>query len=1173
MNKITKKALSLILACSFCPLTVMPNVSASERNLSFNDISGHWAENDIEFLHDAELVNGVSESEFAPDTTIDKAQFVTMLVRALGGDEDIYSVSFSDVSIRGDWFAGYLGAAINAGIIENSVFAFNPTGKILRSDVAVMINNAINYIGFSDEATVKKITYSDIADLDGDIENAISAVSVLGIMNGVSEYEFAPNGYLTRAEASAIIKRLALVAGTLPEIKVDLSSDEMSMASINDGVVTLNGDYSYVAIDNVDFHYNINQLEVSVSSSAEDLQLELWIDSLDPLTGIKLGTVELDATGAAYKLQTARIFKTYGNHKIYLRLLGAGTVSIKSVSLKNDAIVINPKNIMSISGEAKKKGDGVTNLKLGSSLDYGEIEFGKGYDTVELTMENSVAGQLFEVWLGGEKTGVIETVASDENRAVAVASVVKAEKTKKLELKPITDVDGVITDIKFYNALNKADICMTAEQAETNLEIIDSADFYGGKEISKLSNGDVVKFSDVNFCDGFNLLTARVKKNGFSENNAYIEVRLDSEDGPVIGKLQDSIIESPAEYDMQSCTLYNTFGVRDLYLKAIGDIGWNIEYIKLQERGWYKSPIVQIEAERMTMHNATVNDPNDESTYAPSQFYAEASGRSAVLIEENGGYVEFTIPEWFEANDRKTAITVRHSITDWISEKNYSLGQDSDMSISVNGKSVQLMDSFKNFEKSDTLTISSKMSRAGTALHFFNDSTMVIDSVIEPGDIIRLTPHLDENVTYCYIDLVDLEVIPEKKEKPEGYISIEDCGAVANDMEDDGIALRLACEKAKNNPEIYSGVWIPDGQFDIKSYIGDRTQAADFCNIRILGSGLWYSKIQNHENACISWNTDYNIGNTVMRDFAIWGYTWQRGWATSAGDPMGAICFSGSRNNFVSDMWFEHWNAVFWLSNASGVYDKMRMKDNFADGINIHQKGYGIIYSNSLGRGNGDDSFAIFSESKTGTHTASNILIKNNTIETNCWGGAIKVWGGNNIRITHNLCKGANSAIGFNSDATVNIVPAPSNVWVSYNRLENVGNWMFGHYSGAFIWEQYADSDLPAFKYVDNTIGRDIYIENNDTIDNPHNFFYNYCGGESPDEIYPIFRYNYIRNVGLNQKDTARIVQYDTSKLQGEIEFSHNIFEGNGVKFAQSKAKDDMLEQVFHENVGEIWED
>ena len=63
-------------------LSSMTAVSASAAE--FNDIKGHWAEDVINELADKDIIHGVSDTEFNPDGTVTRAEFLKMALGTVG---------------------------------------------------------------------------------------------------------------------------------------------------------------------------------------------------------------------------------------------------------------------------------------------------------------------------------------------------------------------------------------------------------------------------------------------------------------------------------------------------------------------------------------------------------------------------------------------------------------------------------------------------------------------------------------------------------------------------------------------------------------------------------------------------------------------------------------------------------------------------------------------------------------------------------------------------------------------------------------------------------------------------------------------------------------------------------------------------------------------------------
>ena len=1197
-----KKVLSIILSLSMLlPLCFTVNAENEENTVitsssPFTDISGHWAEDEIKYMYNSGLVSGVSETEFCPDMTIDKAQFITMVVRALGVEEDIYSLNYSDIDIISDWFAGYVGGAVNAGIVENSVFPFLPEEKITRASAAVMLYNALAYTGLLESTGNKICNYEDVSNEDAELLSAVSAVSEMNIMVGQSENYFAADSSITRAEAATVVKRLSLASETVGEVLAYSTSE----ADGND-IIKISGNGAYAEIENLDFHYGLNKLSVEATADKDELQLELWIDSLNPLSGTKLGTVLLEK-GSTYKEQTALINRAYGTHKAYLRLVGDGEVSIKNVSLNVDEIQLNVKERSALSGMTRSQTK-LTDIKAGGYIEFNGVEFGTGYDTIEITMENSTAGQMLEVWVDDLKATVVETLDSGDEGITLKVPVVKANGTKKLSIKAITQIDGSISNIRFYNLTGKADVMVASDKFEDDLEVSMADDGYDSyTETEALKDGDVLKLPGVNLSDGYNVLTLRMRHpvsdmpgvvvadetgNNIDaylmsipseEDEAYIEVRLDSPNGKKVGVIKNNPIDTGTLYDTQSCYLYDASGIRDVYLKTVGNINWNIGFAKFQERGWYDSGIMTLEAENMDVHKGTVTNPKDASRYVPNTIESESSGKATVKISDPDGYVEFTVPEVFAGEQDRTAITVRHSITDVIDENNLSVGQDGKLKISINGAPATLIDYFK-CEETDSMKLSSKYSKGyaesylgiGNSLDkkgdygtfYYDDGYGVIKGTVKPGDKIRLMPQIDENVTECYIDCVDIENIPKALEKPDNFLSITDMGAIPNDDIDDGVALRAACDEVRENPYAYSGVWIPQGHFNIKTFIGDSSKGASFDGIRVMGAGMWYSRLQSSNPDTTWWNVGYSIDdNTVLNNFAMHGEGIQRGNGYD-GKGTNAICLAGIGAVFASKIWMEHWIGGMWNNNGTGVYRNNRIKNTWADGLNIHGSGSGVAYERNFVRATGDDGLAIFSNCSEGPNCVKDIKIKNNNVSGVWHASGIALWGADNVEVTNNLVSDSATQAGIVFNSWGYTACAVSNAWIRNNRIERCGNRNSGSQDqGAFGFTpgEYSESY--------NTTYYNLYIENNETIDNPSVFLRISTmpkGGSVDIDV----RYNYIRNTCLSFPERRRLFQWQTADTKGTIRITQNLLDGEFVKLLGSNST--QMTEVVTGNIPNNW--
>lgn len=108
----------------------------------FKDIAEHWAENNIIEAVTYGFINGYSDHTFRPDELVDRAAFTTMLARALQlkGEAEL---AFADTAQIPTWALPHVKAAIAANIINGySDNTFRAEHHITRSEMAAMIVRA-----------------------------------------------------------------------------------------------------------------------------------------------------------------------------------------------------------------------------------------------------------------------------------------------------------------------------------------------------------------------------------------------------------------------------------------------------------------------------------------------------------------------------------------------------------------------------------------------------------------------------------------------------------------------------------------------------------------------------------------------------------------------------------------------------------------------------------------------------------------------------------------------------------------------------------------------------------------------------------------------------------------------------------------------------------------------
>ncbi len=175
--------------------------------------AGHWAAADIEKMVKLGLVNGISSTEFAPERSITRAEFATLLVKALGIVPSIQVYGrFNDVPAN-EWYFNVVNTAADAGLVSGyTPRNFGPNDPVTREQIAVMITQALNHKGkntsLDNDAVSKLAAFQDSQKISAWAIGGVATGFQQGIVGGRPYNEFAPLDNATRAEAAVMILRM-----------------------------------------------------------------------------------------------------------------------------------------------------------------------------------------------------------------------------------------------------------------------------------------------------------------------------------------------------------------------------------------------------------------------------------------------------------------------------------------------------------------------------------------------------------------------------------------------------------------------------------------------------------------------------------------------------------------------------------------------------------------------------------------------------------------------------------------------------------------------------------------------------------------------------------------------------------------------------------------------------
>lgn len=184
--------------------------------LPFGDVDdGDWFADAVRFVYENGMMNGVSETDFAPHAATSRSMIVTILYRLEGEPVVDYAMDFTDVA--GDaYYAEAVRWAASEGIVGGyGGGLFGSDDAVTREQLAAILYRYAVYKGYdvSIGEDTNILSYADFADLSEYAIPAIQWACGAGIVNGTSESTLTPQGEATRAQVAAMLMRFVEAIG------------------------------------------------------------------------------------------------------------------------------------------------------------------------------------------------------------------------------------------------------------------------------------------------------------------------------------------------------------------------------------------------------------------------------------------------------------------------------------------------------------------------------------------------------------------------------------------------------------------------------------------------------------------------------------------------------------------------------------------------------------------------------------------------------------------------------------------------------------------------------------------------------------------------------------------------------------------------------------------------
>lgn len=202
--------------------THFSNYAVAYVHKTFSDLGRvEWARKPVEVLASKGILKGISETEYAPQDNITRADFLYFLVRTLGVDAKIDG-SFDDIS-RDAYYYKEIAVAKKLGITSGTGNnKFSPDASITRQDMMVLTEKSLRMLNRLEAQGMASDLdkFADKSLVAAYAVNGVASVVKEGLIVG-SNANVNPLGNTTRAEAAVFLYR---IYNKYPEAPVNTAS-------------------------------------------------------------------------------------------------------------------------------------------------------------------------------------------------------------------------------------------------------------------------------------------------------------------------------------------------------------------------------------------------------------------------------------------------------------------------------------------------------------------------------------------------------------------------------------------------------------------------------------------------------------------------------------------------------------------------------------------------------------------------------------------------------------------------------------------------------------------------------------------------------------------------------------------------------------------------------------
>ena len=170
------------------------------------DVSGHWAEEDINQLTEKGIITGYNNSTFRPKQNITRAEVMVIISRILTPfPEELEQWTFNDYAPN--WAKKAIIGGHSLGLINGYPSnEFGANDEITRAELVVILNKLVGLANVELDRKPIEVQFKD--DIPYWASDAVSNINQLGIVTGYNDDTFRPHNNASRAEVATVLSRI-----------------------------------------------------------------------------------------------------------------------------------------------------------------------------------------------------------------------------------------------------------------------------------------------------------------------------------------------------------------------------------------------------------------------------------------------------------------------------------------------------------------------------------------------------------------------------------------------------------------------------------------------------------------------------------------------------------------------------------------------------------------------------------------------------------------------------------------------------------------------------------------------------------------------------------------------------------------------------------------------------